>query len=178
MNGVVIKQSQFKILWLLLLSGIMVAAGVWITYLKRISLVTGIICIAIFAIVFMYLLYRLLSPRDILVIDSDGFTDASTYLGVGFVPWSNVKDIYVGKVRVQVRMARTNKEFICVTLHDADAVLSSLSAFKRSIIKMDMSLGYEPVMINLVLSWEKRDAVLKLMKEYHEASLASGKPTL
>ncbi len=175
MDRIAIKQSQIKILWLLLLAGMMLAVGVLFTYDKSISLVKGILCISFFGIVFLYLLYRLLNPRDILVIDSEGFTDASTYLGVGFVPWSNVKDIYVRKVRIQVRMARTNKAFICVALHDADAVLSYVSAFKRSIIKMNMSLGYEPVMINLVLSLEKRDVAFKMMKEYYEKSLAFAK---
>ena len=173
MDRVVIEQSLIKTLCFALLAGIMLAAGVWLTYIKHISLMKGIFCIAFFGIVFLYLLYRLLNPRDILVIDFEGFTEASTYLGVGFVPWSNVNDIYVGRVSVQVRMVRTNKKFICVTLHDADAVLSNVSAFKRSIIKMNMSLGYEPVMINLLLASEKRDDVLKMMKEYYEMSLLS-----
>lgn len=180
MDRVVIKQSTEKTLWLSLLTGIMLAAGISETYYKRISFATGIFCIACAGFAFVYLLYRLLNPRDMLVIDSEGFTDASTYLGVGFVPWSNVKRIYVDRIPIYgshgILLAK--KEHIFIELHDIDEVLSNLSDSQRSIINVNMSLGYGPIMINLDLSSAKRDDVLKMMKEYHESRLTPGRATL
>lgn len=180
MDRVVIKQNQFKTLWFVLLTGIMLAAGILETYNKRISIATGILCIACAGFGFVYLLYRMLNPRDILVIDSEGFTDASTYLGVGFVPWTNVKRIYVDKIPIYGSHGTllAKKEHIFIELHDTDAVLSDLSDSQRSLTNVSMSLGYGPIMISLDLSSAKRDDVLKMMKEYHEASLASERTTL
>lgn len=114
------------------------------------------------------------------MIDSEGFTDASTYLGVGFVPWTNVNRIYVDRIPIYGSHGRllAKKEHIFIELHDIDAVSSNLSDSQRSIINVNMSMGYGPIMINLDLSSAKRDDVLKMMKEYYEKSLASVKMTL
>ena len=172
MNRVSIVQDRQKTLWFLLLAYTMLAISIGACYFKptMFFFTAGILGIAFSAIAFFYLLYRLLNPREILVIDSDGFIDTSSAMSVGFVPWSNVKRIFLGKDNGF--SPAFGKDHICITLHDTEAVLSCVPALKRSMINTSISSGNPPIIINLDLSSEKEEVAYKMMKEYYEKSLA------
>ena len=173
MNRVVIKQNQFKTLWLLLIGCILDATCIWLLHInlsKRDFLYVAFGSV-FFAVCVLYILYRLIKPRDVLVIASDGFTDASSSGSVGFVPWSNVERIYIGKVKIP--RARPDEEFICVTLHNTEAVLSELPSYKRFGMEFNISAGNAPIMIGFRLASESIETVFPMMQEYYEASLAS-----
>lgn len=166
MNRVVIKQNQFKSLWLLLLACIMTAGCIWLCQTTR-SLFYFLVSIfgSLFGIAcLLYFLYRFLKPKDVLIINSDGFIDTSSFVSVGFVPWSNVSSICIRRVE--------HKELICITLHDTEAVLSNVPAYKGHSINGNISLGYAPNMIGLDFASENIKTVFPIMKEYLEASLS------
>ncbi len=167
MNRVVIKQNQFKTLWLLLLACIMTAVCIWLFQTTRslFYFLVGVFGSLFFIAGLLYILYRFLKPKDILIINSDGFIDTSSFVSVGFVPWSNVSSIYIRRVK--------HKKLICITLHNTEAVLSNVPAYKGHSINSNISLGYAPIMIGLDFASENIETVFPIMKEYHEASLTS-----
>lgn len=93
----------------------------------------GAVTLAFFAPCLVYALYRATKGGAALVVTRDGFTDRSSAVGVGFVPWSNVADIDVVEIAGQ--------RMVALTLRDQAAVLAQSPPVKRRVLRANRSFG-------------------------------------
>ena len=84
---------------------------------------------------------RLISGKPLLIIDESGFTDSSNANSVGFVPWRDVKRIYM------VRM-KYNK-VIQMELAYPEEYLNRMNGAARKAAELNMKLGYQIVSFSL-----------------------------
>jgi hypothetical protein len=117
MNEIVIKQRASKQFTLLLLSILMIACSIFCVFLDvRVVVLAivvrffGIFGTLFFGFCFIFILYRLIKPKDILVIGEKGFIDNSTVKSKGFISWEYVDYIYIYSMPV------VNEKFIAVKL--------------------------------------------------------------
>jgi len=175
MKEIRIKQSVGKQIKLLLLAIIMVALSIAAAiiigsssdYIKgneaRKILHTAVMIISalFFGVALIFLLFRIIRPKDVLIINENGFTDRSAISSVGFVPWASVEQIYISSVM--------NQSFISVEIHDADNFKSLSPRHKRIFRKANSSLGFPAINITLNSAKEGYEDVLSLLQKYLDA---------
>lgn len=168
METVYIKQNQRKQLGITLIAAFMWAICLIILYngIKRnllYELIWGSIGLVFFSICFVYIIRHLIKPKDLVIIDEKGVTDASTMLAVGFVSWSDVEK--VERVRV------TNEEFVGVYLHpeDADILKKRLPKSKAKNIEMNQMMKWPEININVKSAEQSIEEVERILKTYLEA---------
>jgi hypothetical protein len=103
----------------------------------------------------------LVRPKYILEINEKGFIDYSSAISAGFVPWNDVKDIYISSVY--------NQKFISVTFYDLENFLQMLPSAKRKLVLANIKLSYDPIQINLNSAHAKYEDVLLIMQQKHSA---------
>lgn len=171
MDKIVIKQSLRKMILLLLGSALLTAMGAFciLEGIKQSDLVysvVGILGVLYFGFYLICYLYRILKPKDILVIDENGVTDQSTVTSVGEIPWDNIECFYKRKLLFN--------KYICVKLKDNQKILSQLKPWKRTILKLNTPSGFEVVSITLDITDAKIDNVLEQLDsaleeyQYHQ----------
>lgn len=164
---IVIKQSPLKQLLYVFLCIIMTAASVYvffsgrllfgINYMDKIIGTAGIIFFGVGSII---LLKGFISPKDILIIDQNGITDNSSNVSIGFVPWNEIKSVYLEEIG--------NDDFISIELENIEKKLEKLPLYKRKAINANLKLGYPPILLNLYLTKYKPEEVLDIIKKYKE----------
>lgn len=102
------------------------------------------------AVVFVYgtvfWIKRFVDPKPLITADESGFTDNSRSDSFGFVPWSDVKDIYI--ITVNSRAFFKHK-LIQIELTNTEEYLNRLSAFSRRAAEMNLRMGYQAVCFSL-----------------------------
>lgn len=164
---IVIKQSTSKQLLYVLLSIIMTATSVYvfsssrllfgIKYMNKIIGIAGIIFFGVGSII---LLKGFINPKDILIIDQDGITDNSSNVSIGFVPWNEIKSVYLENIG--------NDDFISIDLENFEEKLEKLPLYKRKAINANLKLGYSPILINVHLTKYKPVEVLDIIRKYKD----------
>lgn len=81
----------------------------------------------------------------------------STACSVGFIPWEEIKNIYVEK--------SCGQKFIGITIYDLNKLMERISPIKRVVIKASLVLKYAPVGINLNTADMEFDKALSLIQE-------------
>lgn len=159
---IVIKQSSRKQLFLTLIGILLVGASqICISIPLFIIQIVGFIGVIFFGICLSFVIYRLIRPRNILEIDENGFIDFSSAAGVGFIPWKNVKELYISSIFSQ--------KLISVTLYDLENFLETLPFIKQKLILVNISLSYAPIQINLNETYAKYEDILAIMRQKHSA---------
>lgn len=117
MDDIIIKRSRSKAIKNILLSlyiGIPFFFGLlffmpdenaWIP--REVMFILGIAVMLLIMLTLVSGFRNLISPKIVLVISENGFTDNSTWLSRGFTPWEHVEDIYVDE-----------QQFIAVVTND------------------------------------------------------------
>ncbi len=150
---IAIQRSKFKIALLLLLACGFVASGVWIVGLddaaieaqRRYNSPFMVHAVGVFTIVFcgvgaVYSLLKLFDSTPGLVIDEAGITDNSSALSAGFIPWSEIVGVTVGKVQ--------RHNFVYIQIREPDRYLASCGPFKRLMI--NSGPGISPIAISSI----------------------------
>jgi hypothetical protein len=96
------------------------------------GLVVGIVGLLFFGPVTVVLLYRAVRRSPALVLSASGFTDRSTIVCAGFVPWRDVHSIDEQAFRGRI--------FVTVTMKDRAAFRRQLPAWRRPLAWMNQSL--------------------------------------
>ena len=166
----VIKQNQRKQFLLILLSIIMLSGAFFVFFynkdiseIKYINKIIGAIGIIFFGACLIFIIKRFIKPKDILVIDQNGILDNSTAVSIGFIPWNEIKSVYINRVFTET--------FICVEVENIEEKLKGLSFFKRNMIKFNLKMGNAPVSITLNSTNYKPEEVLEIIKNYKEVHI-------
>ncbi|MEM1484542.1 STM3941 family protein [Oscillospiraceae bacterium PP1C4] len=165
-DRVIIEQSFIKQLRLTLLGVVMLGVSLFLVVVRDsfFTFLIGIVGSVFFGMCFAFILYRLARPKNILVIDSNGFTDNSTAIAGATIYWHEVEGIFISSICKQL--------FICVTLKDTDKFLKKLHPAKAMLVKANMALSSAPIQISLSSTNAKYDEVISIMKNYHFAHQA------
>jgi len=176
MKTINIKQNKVKLLWIILGPLSFVIIGIWmflyvvdnyhaigyqstkLLRYKDTSIVLSIITVLFFGTGLIYLVYRLFKYKYLLIITKEGFYDYSTMSTIGFVPWSDVKNINLYVIASQ--------KLIGVNVKKIKKKLSSTSWYKRKFTNWNVIGGLSPITINLNSAKENVDDVILIMNKY------------
>ena len=104
----------------------------------KVILFVGII---FFAYIAFYLIRRVNKKDVILQADIKGITDNSSAISLGYIPWTDVKRVYLDQM--------LDNKFIELELYEADKYLSKISSLKRKTIEVNLKMGHQAVCITL-----------------------------
>ena len=93
------------------------------------GLVVGILGLLFFGPIVLVQLLRGIRHQPVLVLDADGFTDRSTLISAGFVPWQEVQ-------RIEERTFR-KRVLVAVTVTDRAAFRARQSAWRRLLLRIN-----------------------------------------
>lgn len=114
----------------------------------------GRVIFAVCAVVCLYaaavLTKRLVNGKPLIIADESGITDNSS--DIGFVPWSDVKRIYLATMK--------HNKLIQVELEIPEKYLYRLSGLAREAVGLNMKLGYQPISFSLNGTGKKPDKIL------------------
>ncbi|MFD0710818.1 STM3941 family protein [Paenibacillus sp. GCM10027626] len=99
----------------------------------------GIISILFFGACLLYFMYRLINKKPSLVIDEEGLTDNSSYIGGGRLLWTDIKEI-----KLYMFMGQ---QFIGIELNDNQSYLDRQSGLKKMLMGLNRSMVKAPVNI-------------------------------
>lgn len=103
----------------------------------------GRVLFAFCAVVCVYaaviLTKRLINAKPLIIADESGFTDNSST--IGFVPWKDVKRIYMVTMK--------HNKLIQVEVEHHEEYLDRLSGLNRKAAELNMKLGYQPISFSL-----------------------------
>lgn len=133
------------ILLAFIMTAIPVAALLFADDLDNFHFVIFILAAFFFGLALIFLVFRTIVNKDIIVVDKNGITDNSTAIALGFIPWDNIANIKIDTVEYQ----GGTQQFISVILIDEEAALSNVSPLKKPIILANMKLGFSPVNFSL-----------------------------
>jgi hypothetical protein len=97
-----------------------------------VGLAVGLLGLVFFGPITLALLVRALRNHPVLILDADGFTDRSTLIAAGRVPWPDVS-------RIDERPFM-NRVFVAVTLTDPAAFRARQPAWRRLVIHLNRRL--------------------------------------
>ncbi|RYU90819.1 hypothetical protein EWM62_09260 [Mucilaginibacter terrigena] len=160
-----IPLSKTKMTLALAGSALFVAAGVWFVsnpyqfHRNHILIMAiGIAAIVVFGVVALYIVNKLFDTQAGFVIDNDGFTDNSSMLSVGFVPWEDVLGLNVVDVNRQ--------KIIVVVVNDADGYIRRQpNALSRRIASLNNRMYGSPVAVSANSLRISFDELYKLIQE-------------
>lgn len=99
------------------------------------------VCAAACAYSAVIFIKRLADPKSLIVVDESGFTDNSSSSSVGFVPWRDVKRIYMVTMK--------HNKLIQVELAYPEEYLDRMGGLARKAAELNMKLGYQPISFSL-----------------------------
>ena len=167
MSDVVIKQKASKQFIIVLSSVILIIMCIslispdehWGRFVEAVRL-TGILGTVLWGLVFIFSFYRLIRPKDILIIGEKGFTDNSSLMSIGFVAWEYVDNIYIYSWLGVKILAIKLKEINNVNIPKAKKLLT--------IINVNKFFSKAEINILLTATDEKYEDVLSHMMLYYE----------
>lgn len=163
MDTLVIRSATRKYLVALLGSLAFVVAGILVLLAqapeespRTLAILGAWLCIIVFGGGALVFVSRLMDPRPRVVVDSRGILDRT--LGVGLIPWSDIKAAY--------RSSIGSQDAILLELRDPETYLARLSPSRRAMRALAAEkdvLGFTPLSVNL--SWVDANSqeVLKLI---------------
>jgi len=124
----------------------------------KIDFSIGILSTIFFAACGIFSLRQLFDNSPGLKLSYDGFTDNSTFVSVGFVPWSEVVEIR--KLRVQMA------KFVSVQTKDPDRYINRGNFLQRMTNRVNLMIYKSPINVSSVFLRIKHDDLLELMEQY------------
>ncbi len=161
MNKIIIKENKKKVINLLTLGIIMSLLSIYILVnglieIKIFYTIIGTVGTVFFCGSFIFMVKSSLTHKPPLIIGEDGITDMSTVFSVGFIPWEEIKSVYVKKICYE--------RAIGITVHDINTLTKRISFLKQVGIKINLFLNYPPVAINLSTADVEFNEVLELVQ--------------
>lgn len=140
---------------------IFVVAGLWLTFMKYTTFidfsplqsklifyvfkVVGIISVLYFGYICIYLIKRSSDNRPLVIVNKEGIYDNSSATAVGFIPWSNIENMYiktsVGNKFIQINLKNKikNRDCVYITLYstgiDPENFLQQMLEYRKCNIR-------------------------------------------
>jgi len=155
-----IKYYNSKSTYILLLIVSLIFVAIGILTLIVIDGLAGFFITLFFSFSIFFSIKQILDKRPRLVLDQEGITDR--ILNVGKILWTDI-------VSVDLKSMGTNK-FISLYMYKEinEKYLSKIPNLKRKLIKLNTSLGFTTLNINLSGVKGSTDEILDQMKYYME----------
>ena len=133
--------KRSRLVLLLSLSGMFVAAGLWlgIWHGELGVRVAGWLSVAFFGGCGGYLARRLARRTPVLVIDRQGIIDNASGVAVGRIAWHEIADVTIGSIGRQ--------RFLGIEVHDVPALRARVSRVRGWVMRANMAMGFSPVNI-------------------------------
>lgn len=141
MDPRLIANSRRQYLLYCLLSLVLVAGGAFslISAERTREVWIGWTSIILFGACAVVCGFQFVDLRPRLRIDDRGIDDRT--LGVGLIPWSEIKDAYVKSI--------LGNDFVCLRVRDPNKWLGRLSPWRKALIRANLALGFTELNINL-----------------------------
>lgn len=115
--------------------------------------------IIFFSFCFLFLLYRAIIGKDLVVVDRNGITDNTSVIAFGLIPWDDIKDL-------EIRDMGANQRVIGIVLNDEAKYIEKCSSYKKNIINYNIEHGYGLVNISLNTSGVSIDEFYSKLVQY------------
>src|SRR5215210_1288333 len=163
MEKLIIKNSRWR--YVLLLIGCIgfVAAGIWMVFAGK---PFGWLAILFFGSGIPISIWQLADSRPRLVIDEHGVLDRT--LGVGRIAWSDIEAAYVRSI--------SGNDFICLELKNSEQYAQKLSKVKRAMVAANRSLGFTDFNLNLSGVNARTEEVFELLMKYCQVTATNASP--
>ncbi len=156
MKGFQIKRSGAK-RYVYILGCLLMTAVCSISVITQRAVVVGVIGMLFFGLGTFVIIW-LTFGHPLLTLTSEGFTDSSSAVSAGFIPWKTVSNMAIVELFGQT--------FISVCLKDTESYLGTLSSFKRKMAESNLAMGYGPINIALLGTSMRPEDVLSRMMEF------------
>ena len=153
MEKLVIKNSRWKYVLLLIGSIGFVVGGIWMLMRGK---PFGWAAIVFFGSGIPIFVWQLADSRPRLLIDEQGVLDRT--LGVGRIAWSDIRAAYVRSIY--------GNDFICLELKNPEKYSHKLSKVKRAMAAANRGLGFTDFNLNLSGVDVSTDEVFELVMKY------------
>lgn len=168
MTEIVIRASRGK-LFGQFAAGLVFVAGGWalLTLPSRYGLwaqFVGLVTMAFFGAVSVAVLYRLLHPAPVVIINDEGITDRASGVSVGLIRWDQIDEVKEYRSQGQL--------FLGIVPKDVEALIAQQPRWKKSIIRANLRMGGAPVNIPQTSIGVK---VADLVQETERQRLAGGR---
>ncbi len=105
---------------------------------------------------FFYVLKRTKNEEIVLCVDENGVMDNSSAIAFGFMPWSDIEDVYLTKFM--------NETYIDLKLKNSGYYMEKLPAWKKSLVAANLKMGMEAVSISLIATNENPQEICERME--------------
>ena len=141
MDQVIVKNSRFRYVLLLLIAIGFVVAGLYIVFGANGAgnALLGWVSIIFFGSGIPLFAWQLYDSRPRLIIDEQGILDRT--LGVGRIPWSEITQAHIQTL--------SGNDFICLELEHPEEYAAKLSPVRRAASSANRALGCTDFIINL-----------------------------
>lgn len=160
MEKLVIKNSRWKYVLLLIGSLGFVAAGIWMLIKGEWF---GWLAILFFGSGIPIFIWQIADARPRLIIDEQGVLDRT--LGVGRIAWSDIEAAYVRSIN--------GNDFICLELKNSEKYGQKLSKVKRAMASANRGLGFTDFNLNLSGVDARTDEIFELLMKYCQLTAQS-----
>ena len=150
MEKLIIKNSRWKHVLLLIGSVGFVAAGIWMVTQGNSF---GWVAILFFGCGLPIFIWQIVDSRPRLIIYHHGVLDRT--MGVGRIAWGDIETAYMRSI--------SGNDFICFELKDPEKYLQKLSKVKRAMAGANRGLGFTDFNLNLVGVDVKTEEVFELV---------------
>lgn len=134
----VIYPTRVRATVLCVVALLVVGGGAALLALGEIMLqVLGAAVVAFFGYAALYFAYRIARPAPSLTVDAFGIHDNASAVGVGFVPWQEIKDC--------CRLDFRGQPMLAVIVDDPDAVIARAKPFRRAVLRVNTKMMGTPV---------------------------------
>jgi hypothetical protein len=121
----------------------------------------GILGALVFGICAVWWAVKMFDTKPGLILEYEGFTDNSSPISPGFVPWSDVTGLSVFKIK--------NTRSLVITVSDPDRYIKRGNAFRRALIRSNVSTCGSPIRIasnDLTVNF---DELFRVFESYWQA---------
>ena len=157
MEKVIIRNSRWKHVLLLIGCIGFVAAGIWMIIQGK---QFGWVALLFFGSGIPISIWQIADSRPRLIIDDSGVLDRT--LGVGRIEWTDIQEAYVRSI--------SGNDFICLELKNPEKYSQQLSQVKRAMADANRGLGFTDFNINLSGVAASTDEIFELLMKYCEAA--------
>lgn len=111
----------------------------------------------------IYFIIRMKKNKEMLIINNKGITDKTSAISLGFIPWEEIEEAYIG--------SSVGNEFIELKIKNEEKYLKNLPFFKKLLINSNKKMGYEIVCITLnTTNYSVREVLMKI-NEYRKNNM-------
>lgn len=123
-----------------------------------------------FGAILIYLCYRLVRPRPVVVINREGLFDNASLLSAGLIHWHEIRTMFVYRVMDQPLLG--------IVPFNAGVIVARQSPVKKLFLRMQNSSGVPPFSIPGVVLPMPPEELLAMIRRYHEKLLPSSETAL